>query len=87
MLSVDYFTASWCVPCRSFGPTLLEFAANNGLTVEKIDVDAHGDRAQAHDVMSIPTTLWRVDGDIKKVVVGPRSESQLSQIVAELKND
>ena len=86
MLSVDYFTAGWCVPCRTFGPALMEFAANNGLAVEKIDVDAHGDRAQALDIMSIPTTVWREDGEIRKIVVGPRSDEELASIVAELKN-
>jgi thioredoxin 1 len=86
MLSVSYFTASWCGPCKVFGPALLEFAAQNNLVVEKIDVDSHGDVAMSHDIMSIPTTIWFKDGKPVKTIVGAKSTPDLAKILREVES-
>ena len=86
MLSISYFTASWCGPCRVFGPTLLAFAGQKGIVVEKIDVDSNSGFAASHDVMSIPTTIWYKDGKPVKTVVGAKSAGDLDKIVNELES-
>lgn len=77
MLSVNYFTAPWCAPCKVFGPTLLRVAAMEGVTVEKIDVDAHPERAAEMGIMSVPTTVWYRNGKPVFQMAGVRGEGAL----------
>ena len=47
---VDFF-ANWCSPCKMIGMELEELPNK----IIKVDVDTHGELAQSHGVMSIPT--------------------------------
>jgi thioredoxin 1 len=69
-----YFTASWCGPCQKLKPILKSIAEE--LTVVEIDVDDHGDLADAHEVQGIPLLKYVVDGDVawKSVGVVTREE-------------
>jgi len=79
VISITYFTAPWCAPCKVFGPTLLSFAGREGIIVEKIDVDNNLDRAREFDVMSVPTTVWFKDGTPVASFTGAMSEPELIQ--------
>ena len=47
---VDFF-ANWCSPCKMIGMELEELPNK----IIKVDVDVHGELAQSHGVMSIPS--------------------------------
>ena len=47
---VDFF-ANWCSPCKMIGMELEELPNK----IIKVDVDTHGELAQSHGIMSIPT--------------------------------
>ena len=51
------FWAEWCGPCKKIAPILEEIADEQAgkLRVAKLDVDAHSEIAQQHNVMSIPS--------------------------------
>ncbi len=53
------FWAEWCGPCKKIAPILEEIADEQAgkLRVAKLDVDAHSEIAQQHNVMSIPTLI------------------------------
>ena len=52
--AVVYFTASWCKPCRFFGPVLEAVARRAKITLVKVDIDRV-------DPSLISRRPWRVD--------------------------
>lgn len=66
------FWASWCMPCRMLSPVVDEIAqAYDGkLTVGKVNVDEEPSLAQTYGVMSIPTLILFVKGEVKEKLVG-----------------
>ena len=61
MKSVKYFSATWCGPCKAFKPIMQE-VANDGYSVEFIDVDEQQNLAQQYGVRSIPSVVIEENG-------------------------
>lgn len=57
-LTVAYFTAPWCGPCRMLKPRLEELESENlGLQVVRIDASISTELAAQFTIMSVPTLL------------------------------
>ena len=54
------------------------------LKIVKLDVDENPDTAQKFGIMSIPTLLFKKDGEVVKQVAGVHTKDQLKKIIAEL---
>ena len=52
--------------------------------IVKIDVDENPETAQKFGIMSIPTLLFKKDGEVVKQVAGVHTKDQIKAIVAEL---
>lgn len=64
--------ATWCGPCRMFGPIIDEVAKEYEGKVKFVKVDADENQAigEKYGIMSIPTTLLIVKGQLKAQSVG-----------------
>lgn len=73
-LSILYFTAKWCGPCRMMGPVFTKLAVKYPKVVFlKIDIDQFGSIAQAWRVDSVPTFFFVKQGkEVDKVVGGDK---------------
>lgn len=81
------FWATWCGPCLMQVPILEQLSeevSEDELKIVKIDVDENPETAQKFGIMSIPTLLFKKDGEVVKQVAGVHTKDQIKAIVAEL---
>ena len=86
LVLVDFW-ATWCGPCRMQAPILEKLSqelSEDELKILKMDVDENPETARSFGIMSIPTLLFKKDGQVVKQVAGVHTAAQIKAIVAEL---
>ena len=86
LVLVDFW-AAWCGPWRMQAPILEKLSeelSDDELKILKMDVDENPETARAFGIMSIPTLLFKKDGQVVKQVAGVHTAAQIKAIVAEL---
>ena len=86
LVLVDFW-ATWCGPCRMQAPILEKLSeelSDDELKILKMDVDENPETARAFGIMSIPTLLFKKDGQVVKQVAGVHTAAQIKAIIAEL---
>ena len=61
MKTMKYFSATWCGPCKAFKPVMNEIA-DEGYSIEFIDVDQEQNKATKYGVRSVPTVVIEENG-------------------------
>ncbi len=66
------FWAAWCGPCKMIAPVLeeLDEEIGNEVKIVKVDVDNNQGTAGEYGIMSIPSLLLFVDGELKAKTAG-----------------
>ena len=76
------FWASWCGPCRMLSPVVDELAEERtDIKVGKINVDEEPELAGRFGVMSIPTLVVLVGGEIKNKSVGVIPKEKMLELL------
>jgi thioredoxin 1 len=84
MLTIKYFTSSWCQPCKAFGPTVDRVVFETNVYVQKIDVDSNPDLVTKYGVTSIPTLIFEKENNVIRRFTGVMSYSELLNQVTSL---
>lgn len=86
LVLVDFW-ATWCGRCRMQAPILEKLSeelSEDELKILKMDVDENPETARAFGIMSIPTLLFKKDGQVVKQVAGVHTAAQIKAIVSAL---
>ena len=77
---VDFY-ATWCGPCKMFGPIFEEVSEDNNINFVKLDVDKNDDIARKYGVMTIPTVILFDNGEEVKRHVGLMNTEELEEFI------
>lgn len=78
-----YFTAPWCVPCKTFGPVMEQVTA---IPVDKVDVDLNPEMTNLYGVMSVPTVIVVDKNDFELGrITGAKSLEAVNAFIATFK--
>ena len=83
---IAYFTASWCGPCKAFGPMLERSVRECGadLTLIKYDIDRCRRLAAQLHVQSVPTVFGFYGGKIESNFTGAQPVSSIKKFIEKL---
>ncbi len=76
------FWAPWCKPCEAIEPHLEAIAAERGLPLVKVDVDAQPGIASRYGVLSLPTVVLFVGGEARETVYGAQPRRRYERVFA-----
>lgn len=77
---VDFY-ATWCGPCKMFGPIFEEVSEDSNINFVKLDVDKNDDIARKYGVMTIPTVILFDNVEEVKRHVGLMNKEELEEFI------
>lgn len=78
------FWATWCPPCRQFGPVYERVSEKNtDLTFGKVDTEAQQGLAAAFQISSIPTLMVIKDKVVLFAEAGALPEAALDDLISQ----
>lgn len=85
MLTVKYFSTTWCGPCKMFSPVFEAVMAETETNYIKIDAEADKYSALKYNITSVPTLVFEADGTVVHRHNGVMSKPQLAATISKFK--
>lgn len=79
MKQLFYFSADWCLPCKTLGPVMDQVSQK--ISVRKINVDYEPDVISRYGVQSIPTVILVENEQEIRRFIGARSLQQVLDFI------
>ena len=77
MKTAKYFTATWCGPCKTFKPVVIELKEE--YSIEIIDIDENQDISVKYRISSAPTMIIEENGIEVDRFIGALPKKQVIQ--------
>ena len=81
MLTIKYFSTTWCQPCKAFAPVFDAVMSITGVSYNKIDAELSKDLALQYSISGVPTLIFEKDGTVVHRHTGVMSRVQLESII------
>lgn len=77
MNKLVYISATWCGPCKTFGPTMEKVAAT-GIPVRKVDADQNKEVLSDYQIRSVPAVI-KIDSSGKMLdkFIGVKTQQEV----------
>ena len=81
MLTIKYFSTTWCGPCKAFAPVFDSVMGSTGVSYNKIDAEQSKDISLQYSISGVPTLIFEKDGSVVHRHTGAMSRSQLEATI------
>jgi thioredoxin 1 len=85
LVFVDFW-ATWCGPCKAFGPIYDKASEKNAdIVFGKVDIDQNQELAAAADIQAVPTLMVTKNGQVIFKQAGALRASDLDNLIEQAK--
>jgi thioredoxin 1 len=81
MADIFYFSTTWCQPCKTFKPIVVQASSEAGKHINFIDAESNKDLANRYGINSVPTIVVVRDGKVEFRHSGVISKSDLLNLL------